>query len=118
MITVVNKHTHKPTLNDMYIGRGNVLGNPYTHLKSKTTASFVVSSREEAVKRYKIKLYKILQDNDNKDYKLFKIELQRIKNVAEKGDVNLVCFCAPLSCHGDVIKEIIEQYIKEGKNFI
>jgi tryptophan synthase alpha subunit len=45
-------------------------------------------------------------------------ELQRIKNLAEKQDVNLVCFCAPKSCHGDIIKEIIELFIKEKKDFI
>jgi len=33
-------------------------------------------------------------------------ELNRIYNLKE---VNLVCFCKPKSCHGDIIKEIIEK---------
>lgn len=29
MTTVVNKHTHTPTPNDVYIGRGSKWGNPF-----------------------------------------------------------------------------------------
>ena len=32
------------------------------------------------------------------------------------GDVNLVCFCKPKSCHGDIIKMIIENKIDELNN--
>ncbi len=39
------------------------------------------------------------------------LPLLRIKKLSQKHDVYLVCFCAPKSCHGDVIKEIIEKDI-------
>lgn len=126
MITVVNKYKHKPTENDFYIGRGK-LGNPYTHLDN-TKARFRVSSREEAVEHYKIYINNILNgvviENDEQNLlgNIFKQkyleELQKIKNATEKQDIYLVCFCAPKSCHGDVIKEIIEKYIEEQKDFI
>ena len=32
MITVKNKYTSKPEKNDVYIGRGSPLGNPFTHM--------------------------------------------------------------------------------------
>jgi hypothetical protein len=35
-------------------------------------------------------------------------EIERIANLAKAGDVTLLCWCAPMACHGDVIREIIE----------
>jgi len=29
--------------------------------------------------------------------------------MAKTGDVNLVCFCKPKACHGDIIKKLIEE---------
>ena len=54
MIIVVNKYKHTPTENDVYIGRGSVLGNPFTSIKDKTTkVEFICESREESVERFK-----------------------------------------------------------------
>jgi len=127
MIEVVNKYSHKPTENDIYIGRGSILGNIFTHLPVKgTKASIQVKSREEAVSCYKERMLQILFDfdSDNETHieikfrENYKRELQKIKNIAMNGDVNLVCFCKPKSCHGDVLKEIVEQFIDENKDFI
>lgn len=51
MITVVNKHWHKPTENDVYCGRGSPVGNPYSHLPSSVPGVTKVSSREEAIEQ-------------------------------------------------------------------
>ena len=42
-------------------------------------------------------------------------ELERLKRIEEEGryDVVLRCFCAPLACHGDVIKSCVEWMIKD-----
>jgi hypothetical protein len=49
MIKVVNKYSHIPTSNDIYIGRGSILGNPYTHLPIKNTKAFIqYKTREES----------------------------------------------------------------------
>ena len=36
-------------------------------------------------------------------------ELNKLWKAAKNGDINLVCYCSPKSCHGDTIKTIIEQ---------
>ena len=106
MILVVNKHKHSPTENDVYIGRGSILGNPYTSIKGKKTkAKFFCDSREESIKSFE----KYIREKiENKD-KVVCEELNRIWKLAKEGEVNLVCFCKPKSCHGDVIKNIIEE---------
>lgn len=80
---------------DVYIGRGSKWGNPYTH-KEGTTAKYIVDNREMAVQKYKEWITKgegqhLLDD------------LHELKNK------KLGCFCKPKSCHGDVLKELIER---------
>lgn len=105
MIRVVNKHKHVPTSADFYVGRGNVLGNPFTSKPiNNTKAEFQASSREESVASYRVWLKGKIASKD----KYVCAELNRIYLLARAGDVNLVCFCKPQSCHGDVIKEVIE----------
>lgn len=48
--TVVNKYHKKPY--DIYIGRGSKWGNPFSHLPN-TKAQFQVSTREEAIEKYR-----------------------------------------------------------------
>ena len=105
MITVVNKKKHTPTENDVYIGRGSVLGNPFTHLSwIETKADFICESRHEAIERYKT----LINDKIKKKDKEYCAELNYIWTLAKAGDINLVCYCKPQSCHGDIIKSIIE----------
>ena len=102
MITVVNKYKHTTTENDVYIGRGSVLGNPFTSIKDKVTkAEFICDSREESVESFKQYLLSKIAKKDKKICD----ELNRIYKMKE---ANLVCFCKPKSCHGDIIKELIE----------
>lgn len=106
MIAVKNKYKSKPGPNDIYIGRGSILGNPFTHFDlSKTKAEFHCATREESINSFE---KYIIQKIQNKDSKICS-ELNRIYKRALEGDVNLVCFCAPKSCHGDVLKKIIEE---------
>jgi hypothetical protein len=103
-INIVNKHFYdkaKSKAVDVYCGRGSVLGNPYSH-KLNTQAKFVVSSRDEAIRNYREYFYEEIKHNEN-----FLNELRRIYVIAKSGEVNLVCFCYPKSCHCDVIKEFI-----------
>lgn len=110
MIQVVNKHYHTPTANDFYIGRGSILGNPFTSIKDrKTKAQFVCDSREESVGKYK---EYILEAIKNKNCKICD-ELNKIYKAAiyakdNNSVIYLVCFCAPKLCHGDIIKEMID----------
>ena len=106
MITVVNKYKHSSTKNDVYIGRGSVLGNPYTHVKNKSTkADYTVDTRQESIQCYdKWLRSKIAQGNNP-----VCDELNRLYQLSKNQNLFLVCFCAPKSCHGDTIKQVIEE---------
>jgi hypothetical protein len=106
MINVVNKHYHKPTTNDIYIGRPSSLGNPFTHLNTKSKAEVKVNSREEAIEKYKEWITKKIKEKDPAVIQ----ELTNIITIAEHNDVNLVCWCHPKACHGHILKKIIDNY--------
>ena len=99
MITVVNKRKGGKGI---YIGRGNkhtagsVLGNPF---KMKHEGD-----RDRVVEAYRIWLESQLKlDGEVKQ------EIRRIADLSRAGrQVNLVCWCAPKRCHGDIVKEVVE----------
>ena len=108
-INVVNKHKHTKTDIDLYIGRGSILGNKFTSKPiEKTKASTQCNSREESIEKYKEWLLNELTTNLQ-----VQREMNRIYSMALGKGVNLVCFCKPLLCHGDVIKSIVEKKIME-----
>jgi demethoxyubiquinone hydroxylase (CLK1/Coq7/Cat5 family) len=82
MINIVNKHRHPPTMFDYYIGRGSVLGNPYSHLK-ESKAITVVESREKAIEEYENWL---LTEIKNKNKAILKA-LHKIKKMHLQGNV-------------------------------
>ncbi|NUO19981.1 DUF4326 domain-containing protein [bacterium] len=107
MITVVR---HPYTLYDakrkgkvgFYVGRGKsaaaetcTLGNPFRG-----------PNRERAIHYYRYWLEHSLQ-MDEKVQRVF----EQILNTARTHDVVLICHCAPLACHADVIKEMIEEQL-------
>ena len=71
---------------DVYIGRPSKWGNPFSH-QAGTLAKFKVSSRDEAVAKFE-------------EYLLASDLMKDLHEL--KGKV-LGCWCAPLSCHGDVL---------------
>ena len=81
---------------DVYIGRGSKWGNPFSHKKG-TQAKFVVGSREEAIEKYR-------------EYILSQQDL--IDSLPELKDKVLGCWCAPKSCHGDVLIELVNKLYK------
>jgi len=105
MIIVVNKRTHTPTMYDVYIGRPSPLGNPYS------VATF---GRDRCIDLYRDEFEKMISTKANTEhfnYALCRIQLTKIWDLHRKGIVNLVCYCAPLACHGDVLKEFLESVI-------
>ncbi len=85
MTKVINKY--KSTEKGVYIGRGSIFGNPYEIGRDGT--------REEVIARYRIWFNFLLRDNQ------FRTALLNLRGK------NLVCFCSPQSCHGDVIAEYL-----------
>lgn len=89
MTTIVNIR-HSPY--DVYIGRPGMgmradWGNPYSHLPH-TTAQFKVATRDLAISSYE-------------EYLSTRPDL--IARLWELKDKRLGCFCAPLSCHGEIL---------------
>ena len=110
MIRVVNKYKHTPTTDDVYIGRGSPFGNQFSWLPG-TAEKFRVSDRAEAIKRYAEHL-EWARMNDPVIYK--GLNLLCAKALRDE-PINLVCFCKPQACHGDVIKKYVERRNEFGK---
>ena len=106
----VEDHTSHP--NNVYIGRGSVLGNPYTHDGKKSSlAKLSFKTREEAINAYKL-YFQVMYENDLE----FKLTIDQIYNKYKNGeDIYLQCFCKPLECHGDFIKEFLEKKLIKEK---
>lgn len=95
---VVNKYKESY---DVYIGRGSIWGNPYTHRDlAGTKAQFKTETREEAIEKYR-------------EYILQKPEL--LAKLPELEGKVLGCFCKPQSCHGDVLVNLINEQKNRGK---
>ena len=98
MIRVANKHSWKHAKailqpGAVYVGRPSKWGNPYTIGQDGT--------REEVISLYR-------------DWIAKKPEL--IGELAAMNPQTLVCWCAPLPCHADVLKELLEaRMAKEGE---
>lgn len=108
MIKVIHKKNKDKYDNVIYVGRGSVLGNPYTSIQDRETkAEFVVDSREESIESYRKYLLNCIEKKDKKVCNA----LNDIYTIALKEGVHLSCYCKPKSCHGDVIKEIVESKI-------
>jgi hypothetical protein len=88
--TVVNKHHGLPY--DVYIGRGSIFGNPFIIGEDGT--------REEVVNKYREYFYNRI--NTDASFRLAVLSLNGKR---------LACFCAPKSCHGDIIKEYLDKTI-------
>lgn len=105
---VVNKRTTSPGHEgriDFYIGRGSVLGNEFTHIPEGTQAKHVVPTREEAIRQNMLALIDKITSRE----KPVLNELKKLYTLSENRAVNLVCYCAPKSCHGDNIKTLISR---------
>lgn len=115
-LIVYNRLTEDHALhpNNFYIGRGSVLGNPYTDINDRQTkASYIVSSREEAIEKYN-EYFDIMYGSNV----FFTKAIDKIYEAYKRGeDVYLECYCKPKPCHGDVIvKKLKQRFIKEKLN--
>jgi len=108
MITVANIRTTKT---GEYIGRampqqglkGSPLGNPYKLSRSEQRKP---GARSSALLMYRFWLKDCLASDTPQ-----RREFMRLVDLARAGDLTLLCWCAPESCHGDVLKQAIESYL-------
>jgi hypothetical protein len=94
-IKIANRHTMAPGETGEYIGRGSVLGNPWPITPGRT--------REQAISTYRAYLRRSLEAEDPDIMR----EMMRLLTIAQQKPLTLVCFCAPLPCHGEVIREAL-----------
>jgi len=99
--TVVNKRSKGfvRNHNQVFIGRGSPWGNPFTHLPvSRTKAQFQVSTEQESMTRYEAWLRERLAKEPKLRQELLKLDGHE-----------LVCYCKPRSCHGDILIKLIDE---------
>ncbi len=82
---VLNKYIDKLkiTADDIYIGRPSIWGNPFITGKDGT--------REQVIEKHKIWI---------------KQNTYLLSRIHELKGKNLICFCAPKTCHGDILLEL------------
>lgn len=95
---VLNKKTDRIPEGAIYIGRPSVFGNPFRIGEGKAVRRPM--TRAEVIDRYRH--YFNMRLKTDPDFKA------AVEALAGK---DLVCFCAPKSCHGDVIVD----YLKSRK---
>ncbi len=100
-------------IDKIYIGRENKhynlpcspLANPFNIGKKFT--------RETSLYNYKHWLLNSYKNKTSPSYK----ELIKLLNLyKENPNIKLVCWCKPLDCHGDVIKQVLDWMIKNNIN--
>lgn len=106
MIQILNKNKDDCSCGE-YIGRGSPLGNPFDWTGSKhPQVKHQVKDRATAIENYSQYLRERIEAKDPEICgamnKLWKIWMK-------EGRLNLICFCSPMDCHGDVIREILEE---------
>lgn len=103
MCQVVNiRNIDKNDPDVVYIGRGSIWGNPFSH-KSGTKALYKVESVAVAIQRYREYLWTAIKEG--------RITKEMLKALDGK---RLACYCAPNPCHGNIIKRAV-QWAKEQK---
>mgnify|MGYP001558779580 CR=1 len=103
-VTVVKKNSPGPAPGVLryYIGRPSVLGNDWTHL-DYGLGKYRVATREAAIAEWEKWIRREYLTNP-----LVHHALETLARMAQEYDVELACWCAPLACHGDVLKRLIE----------
>jgi len=98
-ILIINKkNKNEGNYLKFYIGRPSVLGNPFEISEHRgITRTGVIREYREYLREH------IIQGNQQ-----MCAELLRMHNALKEGDIALECWCAPMMCHGEVIKEYLE----------
>lgn len=86
------------------IHRGTPLGNPFKMANSSE------EERERVCEEYEEWIGPALLEK-GAEWRQFQFLKQMVK---ENERVELICYCAPLRCHGDTIKRLLEREANEG----
>lgn len=83
-MAVLNKHKHGIPPGAVYIGRGSMWGNPFIRGRD--------GNKDEVCDKHAEYLRQQVRTGQ--------VTLQQLADLHQK---DLVCFCAPLRCHGDTL---------------
>ena len=83
MCRVLNKHRHGVPAGAVYIGRGSNWGNPFRIGPDGDRAAVIVKHKHWLADQHHL-----------------------LRALDELCGRDLVCFCAPLACHGDLLKRL------------
>ena len=114
-ITVLNRYGKGSLAGAVYIGRanpskqlqGSPLGNPFRLIEAGGTYT-----RDQSVDAYAVWLRQQLAARNP----AVCAEMNRLYKLAKDGDLALWCYCAPKRCHGDVVKQILEETLAARSN--
>lgn len=93
-MAVLNKRKHGIPAGAVYIGRGSPWGNPFVIGRD--------GDRDSVCEQYEAQLASRIDSNS--------VDLRELAALHGK---NLVCFCAPLRCHGDTLQRAALWALKE-----
>jgi len=99
MIEIKNKRTYNGP--GEYVGRPSILGNPLPIIRNNPEFT-----REKVIEKYRIWLINMYQTNQ-----AVRNELHRLAGIK---DLILICWCAPLACHAEIIREAVISIRKYG----
>lgn len=86
MPKVFNKYYGNAPANAIYIGRGSPYGNPYVIGKNGT--------REECIAKFEA---------------LIRANSHLVTHIKQLRGRDLLCYCAPRACHGDILLKIANE---------
>lgn len=86
---------HRATPAAQYIGRGTPLGNPAVLGRD--------GDRPTVIRLFEGWLEEQLRRRDPRVC----AELRRLYDLAQQGPLELSCWCVPLACHGEVIRDVL-----------
>jgi hypothetical protein len=96
MPKVYNKHHKDAPADAVYVGRPSKWGNPYTHLPGNPGgAESIMGGRALAISLYE-------------EYLHLRPEILDAAKQELRGK-DLVCWCAPLACHADILLRIANE---------
>ena len=89
------------------VARPTALGNPFKIGPDGT--------REEVIAKYRVWFERVLEGEPTLAGSKAREMYQWLVWYAGKGDLRLLCHCAPQACHGDVIAESIRAHLVAGE---
>lgn len=99
-VPILNKRYDTIPEGAVYIGRPSPWGNPYTHLPTTVPGTVLVPTREVAIEGFR-------------HYAMTRLEVDPQWLEPLRYATALVCWCAPQSCHGNIIMDLMRSIVTE-----